>query len=223
MSLLKIQRVLEIGIIKTLFMNIKYFGLKSIFHPPMIVAKNVKLLQTKGSIKSDMPLGVGSILLGFNSVGIFDKKYERTVWHNSGIVQIRGGGKIVIGSGSRISNHGMLVFNGNFKISANSTIICVDNVSFGNDCLVSWNVTIMDTDFHKIYDLSQPSTYVNLPSPIVFGDHVWIGCESIILKGVNIPDGTVIGASSVITKSFSEENTIIVNNAVLKHNIGWRI
>jgi acetyltransferase-like isoleucine patch superfamily enzyme len=36
---------------------------------------------------------------------------------------------------------------------------------------------------------------------VVIGDHVWIGCNSVILPGVVIGCGAVIGAGSVVTKS----------------------
>lgn len=36
--------------------------------------------------------------------------------------------------------------------------------------------------------------------PVKIGNHVWIGTRVTILKGVNIGDGAVIAAGSVITK-----------------------
>lgn len=45
----------------------------------------------------------------------------------------------------------------------------------------------------------------------------------IICKGVSIPDNSVIGVGSVVTKSFNESNVIIAGNpaVVKKQGIHW--
>lgn len=42
-------------------------------------------------------------------------------------------------------------------------------------------------------------------------ERVWIGCNSIILKGVSIGDNSIIAAGSVITKDV-EPNTLVGGN-----------
>ena len=46
---------------------------------------------------------------------------------------------------------------------------------------------------------------------IVIGNDVWIGAQATILKGVEIADGAVVGAGSVVTKSVPP-NAIVVGN-----------
>jgi acetyltransferase-like isoleucine patch superfamily enzyme len=36
---------------------------------------------------------------------------------------------------------------------------------------------------------------------VIIGNDVWIGANSILLKGVKISDGAVVGAGSVVTRS----------------------
>ena len=43
-------------------------------------------------------------------------------------------------------------------------------------------------------------------SPIRIGDDVFIGGNSIILKGINIGDRSVIGAGSVVTKDVPSDH-----------------
>jgi acetyltransferase-like isoleucine patch superfamily enzyme len=45
-------------------------------------------------------------------------------------------------------------------------------------------------------------------SPITIGKNVWIGAKCIILQGVNIGDGAIIGAGTVITKSVPEHTIV---------------
>lgn len=48
--------------------------------------------------------------------------------------------------------------------------------------------------------------------PIIIGDDVWIGVNATILPGVKIGNNCIIGAGSIITKSFEEDNLIIAGN-----------
>lgn len=78
----------------------------------------------------------------------------------------------------------------------------------------------MDTDFH--YILNENNEVINEDKPISIGNHVWIGCRNIILKGVTIADNNVIAANSTITKSFKSSGCVIGNNVItLKENIKW--
>ena len=46
-----------------------------------------------------------------------------------------------------------IVFGDNFCVTANSAIVCVSNINFGSNVLLSWDILILDTDFHKIYSI----------------------------------------------------------------------
>jgi len=48
-------------------------------------------------------------------------------------------------------------------------------------------------------------------SPIMIGDNVWVGANSVILPSVNIGDNVVIGAGSVVSKNIPS-NSIAVGN-----------
>jgi len=49
-------------------------------------------------------------------------------------------------------------------------------------------------------------------APIFIGDDVWIGVDVTILPGVKIGNNCIIGAGSVVTKSFKDENLVIAGN-----------
>ena len=55
--------------------------------------------------------------------------------------------------------------------------------------------------------------------PVRIGKHCWIGDGAIILPGVTIGDGCIIGAGSVVTKSFGDYVLIAGNPAVVKKKL----
>jgi acetyltransferase-like isoleucine patch superfamily enzyme len=130
-----------------------------------------------------------------------------------------------IGHGSKISvgKTGDLYFGDNFTITAESTIVCFKEISFGNNCLLSWEILIMDTDFHKIK--SDKGELLNSESSIIIGENVWIGCRTTILKGTKISNGCVVGANSLINKDLLKTNSIYagIPAKVIKENITWEL
>ena len=79
-----------------------------------------------------------------------------------------------------IEKYPSLHFGDNFDVTGSSSIICSKNITFGNDSLLSWDILIMDSDFHPI--LNRNKDRVNSPLPINIENGVWIGCRSTILK-----------------------------------------
>ena len=80
-------------------------------------------------------------------------------------------------------------------------------IEIGDGSLIGHNTTIatLNHDFN-------PAKRQNLtPSPVKIGKNVWIGSDCTILPGVEIGDGAIIGAGSVVTKSIPA-NTIAVGS-----------
>lgn len=76
-----------------------------------------------------------------------------------------------------------------------TAILAQDSVTIGKNVKVGLNSTITDTDFHNDDPRSGPAR------PIVIEDDVWLGINTVILKGVRIGKGSLIGAGSVVTRS----------------------
>ena len=197
------------GLPKTILFNFKYFNFKDAIKLPVFVSSQVLLKELNGTINLDI-VRTGVIRLGFNDVGIFDRQRSRTIWQVSGTVEFKG--SAIIGHGSKICVGGNLVIGNNFRISAESTIMAFKKITIGNDVLLSWDILIMDTDYHEIYD--ENHSCINQPKAVVIGNNVWIGCRSLILKGVEIADGVVVAANTTLAKSINSKNSIVGGNPV---------
>lgn len=209
--------------LKTIYFNLKYLPFRQAVRLPILVSNKVYLKATSGKIEFDCPVSPGLIQFGYGDVGIFDSKKSRSIWQVSGTVVFRG--RCNIGHGSKISvgSNGRLVIGENFTISAESSIVVSSEVRIGNNCLMSWDVLVMDADIHVLKD--EFGEIINSPKPIIIGDKVWIGCRCLILKGSEIPNNCVIGADSIISKALEKDNGLYVGKPckMVKENISWEL
>jgi len=95
------------------------------------------------------------------------------------------------------------------------TICAAERVEIGAGSMLGANVTIADTDFHSLAvgDRSVPGhEHASIGvAPVLVGTDVFIGTNSLILKGVRIGRNSVIGAGSVVTRDIPE-NCIAAGN-----------
>ena len=220
----KIRRFFEILIkinIKTIYFNFHYFDFKQAIKFPIFISNHTNLLITKGTVEIKGRISPGMILFGYRNIGIFDKKYSRSIWEVKGKVIFNGIANIGHGTKISVGPKGLLTLGYCFNITAESTIVCFNDIAIGNDSLISWDCLIMDTDFHNIY-LSDGKR-INNDRPIIIGNKNLIFCRSLILKGANLADGSVVAANSVVGKKFDSENSIIggAPAKLIKDNIKW--
>src|SRR5205807_7295805 len=95
---------------------------------------------------------------------------------------------------------------GDDSVLVGAVFMCAERISIGRGVVVSYNVTIADSDFHPLDpDERRRDALANAPgsdlprppiatAPVVIGDGAWIGIGAIILKGVTIGAGARVGA-----------------------------
>jgi len=81
-------------------------------------------------------------------------------------------------------------------------VLCVfKEIVIGSHVMIGANTTIVDTDFHPIdAELRRRNPMQTKAKPVYIEDDVFIGMNSLVLKGVRIGCGSVIGAGSVVTR-----------------------
>ena len=129
---------------------------------------------------------------------------------------------------NRESTNGNSVHIGrNLYTTGNLSIFLYNNntsLKIGNDVMFSSNVSILTGDGHKITDINN-NTLNKKNYEINIGNHVWIGRGVTICKGARISNDTIVGTSSVVTRTFKNSNIIIAGNParVIKTNTNWDI
>ena len=100
-------------------------------------------------------------------------------------------------------------------INSDCKIRCHEKISIGNNCAISHDFTVMDSDAHIINGKKEVK-------PVTIGNHVLIGTRVTILKGVTVGDNSIIGAGSVVTNDVPA-NTMVagVPAKVIKENVKW--
>lgn len=214
---MNIKLFIETSFIKTIVFNKKYFGIKSLICPKVLISRNVKLLKLGGDVRVE-DSRIGAVRIGYGDVGIIDKKYQRTIWENTGSVTFKGTASL--GIGMRVANSGELVLGRGCYFNGNSDIICCREMIFGEECLVSWECLFMDTDWHYIYN-RDTNEILNPDRSIIVGNHCWIGCRTTVLKGTVISDESVIAACSLISRKLEKSNCIYSTSRTIKENIRW--
>lgn len=98
----------------------------------------------------------------------------------------------------------------------------------GKFCSISWGITIgpgnhnynrisshdfLYNNFYNIKDKNNDDEYDRFGDECIIGNDVWIGANSTILRGVEISDGAVIGANTIVTKDIPPYAIVFGNPA----------
>lgn len=160
----------------------------------------------------------------------YDRKYLtgrwfHTRWHNIGaegwewlVRDYRGCKKLGVNRNvrwpvsplSNVKGLGQIIFDpddiNNFQASG-CYFQCVDNITIGKGTYIAPNVGIITAN-HSFtnLDLHAPS------QPVIIGRKCWIGMNAIILPGVVLGENTIVGAGSVVTRSFPQGHCVIAGN-----------
>lgn len=75
-------------------------------------------------------------------------------------------------------------------------------ITIGNDVLIASGCRFIDHD-HGMLQGELMRSQPGMENEIVIGNDVWIGSNTIILRGVHLADGAIVAAGAVVNKSVS--------------------
>ena len=115
---------------------------------------------------------------------------------------------------------------GDDTVLAGAVFMCAERIEIGARVVVSYNVTIADSDFHPLgAEARRRDAVANAPggdksqrpvfdtAPVVIEDDAWIGAGAMILKGVRIGAGARVGAGAVVTRDVPQGVEVAGNPA----------
>lgn len=167
------------------------------------------------------------------------KLHKTSKLHLAGILTLDGNSRghngrssiLRMDAGSRLFTNGefcfmygadIQIFEGGFLslgrgsfINSDCKVRCHKSIKIGENCAISHDFIIMDSDAHQL-DGNRNT------NPIVIGNNVWIGTRVTVLNGVTIGDGAVIAAGSIVKDDVPSGCLVAGCPArIIKKNVIW--
>ncbi len=158
-------------------------------------------------------------------VGYMDREYagdKSSLINIRGTLSLRGEGTRYFAPGVSlcIMDNASVTIGTKFSASHNLRLFALKSITIGDDNMWSYDCVVLDSDGHQILD--ERGEQINKAVDVHFGNHVWLGARNVVLKGSEIPDGSIVGACQQIRKSYMNfKAPMIICGEVKKENIIW--
>jgi acetyltransferase-like isoleucine patch superfamily enzyme len=202
--------MMHVSIVRSLYLSARFGG-------RIVVLRGTRLRLDRGARIAVAPgcrllIGRHHALGGPASLDM--RRNARLTVYGHGRVSIGRGTKILILKGAHVE------IGGETAINFDASVICMDHIRTGKNCVISWDTNIFDGNMHElvIAGVSRPRT-----KPTFIGDNVWVGSGATVM-GATIGAGAVVGTGSVVTADVPGDVVVAGNPArVVRKQVTWRI
>lgn len=208
------------NIIPILRFNFHYFPFSQAIKLPVFL-NNAHLHVMKGTVRIEADkIRPGMIKLGFSWTCM--KQNKGFHWLNLGGVILSDRLTIANDSVVEIGKNGILKIGKNVSFNGGLRLSCQTSITIGKSVLGSWDISMFDTDFHRMKNCETNGKVRSCSKPIIVGNNCWIGFGVTIMKGSQIGNGCIVGAKSLLAKDYSNAmNTVFAGNPALPIKTGF--
>lgn len=151
---------------------------------------------------------------------------------NIKIVIIGDNNKINIGADTYIDqsvfwiqgNNCSLIIGKNVSVESASFAVVEDNqsIDIGDECMLAYGIELKTSDSHSILD-AETRERINPAQSIKINNHVWIGANVTLLKGVVVGKDSIVGTGAIVTRNIPENSLAVgVPAKVIRLNVTWK-
>ncbi len=149
---------------------------------------------------------------GFKGIQLAQISPHTEITLEKGSLRIGHGFKMRDGAKIRVRKDAVCTIGNNTSVNSNNIIVCRESITIGDGVELSPGVQIYDHD-HDFRAEGGIHENKYKTAPVVIGNNVWVGANSIILRGTTIGDNCVIGAGCVVKGDYPS-NTVIIQKRV---------
>lgn len=178
--------------------------------------KIVSSFHNKYQVDRSSKLKIGK-LLQLNQNGLSGVKNSCLRMDKNSFLEVKGSFSFFYGADIIIFEGAHLTLGNNSFINSDCKIRCHKSITIGEDCAISHDFMVMDSNAHSLNG-------DRCTKPVVIGNHVWIGTRVTVLSGVTIGDGAVIAANAVVTEDVPTGALVGgVPAKVIKEHVEWEL
>ena len=123
-----------------------------------------------------------------------------------------------------VGDHCSIVIGRRTYVGGATFVAAESNTSIflGKSCMLANGIVIRTGDSHGMFD-RKSGVRLNPGADVRIGTKVWLAHRVTVLKGVTIPDGCIVGAETIVTKTLDTPHAVYGGHPArkLRDNVAW--